>query len=65
MAYDGQQHFKPVNFNGSQDGGLSSFIETQKRDEIKNRYCKDNNIKLIRIPYWDYENIEKTLQCKI
>lgn len=65
IEYDGQQHFKPVNFNGSQDGGLSSFIETQKRDEIKNRYCKDNNIKLIRIPYWDYENIEKTLQCKI
>lgn len=65
IEYDGQQHFEPVNFNNSIDGGLSDFIKTQRRDQIKNNYCQQQNIKLIRIPYWDYENIEKILQCKI
>ena len=65
VEYDGQQHFYPVNFNGNKDGGLSDFIKTQERDIIKNKYCEEHNIKLIRIPYWDYENIEKILKCKI
>ena len=25
------------------------------------KYCKDNNIKLITIPYWEKNNIEKIL----
>ena len=29
--------------------------------EIKNQYCKDNNIFLIRIPYWDNDDIEYIL----
>ena len=24
----------------------------------KNKYCEDNNINLLRIPYWEKENIE-------
>lgn len=28
-----------------------AFKETRERDKIKNQYCKDNNIPLIRIPY--------------
>lgn len=65
VEYDGQQHFEPVNFSGDKDGGVSAFNKTQKRDKIKNEYCKNHNIKLIRIPYWDYDNIEKILKCKI
>lgn len=26
-------------------------------DEIKNNYCKENNIPLVRIPYWERDNI--------
>ena len=29
----------------------------QVRDKIKNKFCKENNIKLIRIPYWKKNNI--------
>ena len=32
-------------------GGKKEFEELQKRDKIKTKYCKDNNIKLIRIKY--------------
>ena len=31
------------------------------KDTIKNIYCKNNNINLIRIPYWEYDNIENIL----
>ena len=37
--------------------------ETQIRDTIKAQYCKDNNIKLIRIPYFEFNNIDEILKC--
>lgn len=65
IEYDGEQHYHPVNFSGHDDGGLLSFINTQERDKIKNEYCDTHNIELIRIPYWDYENIEEILSVNI
>ena len=38
--------------------GEKGLKETQFRDEIKNKYCKDNNIPLLRIPYNEINNIE-------
>lgn len=32
-------------------GGKIGFELYKKRDKIKNKYCLDNNIKLIRVPY--------------
>ena len=32
---------------------------------IKTKYALDNGIKLIRIPYWDYDNIEEILEDAI
>lgn len=28
---------------------------------MKNKYCKDNKIPLLRIPYWDYSDIDYML----
>ena len=61
IEYDGRQHFEIV----KKFGGLEGFIDTKIRDTIKNTYCKKNNIKLIRIPYWDFDNIEKILHKEI
>ena len=37
-------------------------LENQHRiDNVKTKYCKDKKIKLIRIPYWDFKNIEDIL----
>lgn len=57
IEYDGQQHYKSFIFFG----GMEKLKQTQKHDQIKTQYCKDNNIKLIRIPYWDFDNIETIL----
>ena len=62
IEYDGEQHYKPVNFGGiSNERALDNFITTKIRDSIKTWYCQQNNIKLIRIPYWDFGNIEEIL----
>lgn len=50
IEYDGAQHF--VGWYNS-DNIYNSLKENQYRDNIKNKYCQENNIKLIRIPYWD------------
>lgn len=47
IEYDGKQHFEPIEFFGGEDG----FRQTKERDEIKNTYCKDHDIPLIRLPY--------------
>lgn len=47
IEYDGEQHFFPIEYFG----GKESFIKNQERDNIKNLYCSENNIRLIRIPY--------------
>lgn len=57
---DGRQHFELVEIYGEEE-----FELTQKRDRIKNEYCKNNNIKLIRIPYWEIDNIEEILKKEL
>lgn len=47
IEYDGRQHFEPIDYYG----GERFFSLTVMRDEIKNEYCKNNNIKIVRIPY--------------
>ena len=60
IEYDGHQHFKPVDFAGKgEEWAKKQFLLVQKHDEIKNQYCKDNNINLLRIPY--FKNIEYEL----
>ncbi len=49
IEYDGIQHFKPVRWFG----GYKSFKTQKIKDEIKRKYCIDNNIKLIRFRYDD------------
>ncbi len=62
VEYDGEHHFKPVRFNGiSQEEAEENFKLIQIKDKIKNEYCQNNNIILLRIPYWEFNNIENIL----
>lgn len=49
IEFDGIQHFKPIRFFGDKRA-----FELQKiKDNIKNKYCDDNKINLIRFNYND------------
>lgn len=66
IEYDGEQHFYPVDFSGSgHEWAEKKFQEILQRDQVKTEFCADNNIKLIRIPYFEYENIEDILSKEI
>jgi len=54
IEFDGVFHFKNTKF--------SNLKETKRRDFLKNKYCFENNYKLIRISYFDYKNIENILK---
>ena len=58
IEYDGLLHFKQTTLNND--------LNTQKlHDEIKNNFCKENNIKLLRIPYWKFKNIDNMLESAL
>ena len=62
VEYDGQHHYYPINFNGMDNNEAEScWISTITHDQIKNDYCTKNNIKLIRIPFWEQKNIDSIL----
>lgn len=62
IEYDGEQHFRPVRFGGvSVDDANAKFLAVQYRDGIKDQYCIDHNIPLIRIPYTEFDEIENIL----
>ncbi len=57
IEYDGVQHFEPI----SAFGGIDAFNILKNNDFIKNKFCKINDIVLIRIPYYDRDNLYKIL----
>lgn len=50
IEVDGEYHFHPIR-------GKLEFRRQQAYDQKKNHYCLLKNIKLIRIPYWEIENL--------
>ena len=61
IEYNGQQHYKEVSYFG----GEIKFNEQKERDMALRQYCKEHGIKLIEIPYSDYDNIETILKKKL
>ena len=59
IEYDGEQHYFNIKYFGN------SLESVQEHDRIKTKYCEDNGIKLIRIPYWEYDNIESILTTEL
>lgn len=53
IEYDGEFHYKNNKFNKLQ----MQLV----RDNIKSEYAKSKKIKLIRIPYWEFNNIENII----
>ncbi len=53
IELDGIQHYEPAK------GRNTEYI--QRHDKIKNEYCALHNIPLIRVPYWNFGEVEKVV----
>lgn len=61
IEYDGELHYKKSRRYNAE----YKLKQTKINDKIKTKYCKDSNIKLIRIPYWEFKNIENKLKMEL
>lgn len=59
IEFDGQHHFSPDVW------GEEHYLTTQRHDEIKNQYCKDHGMRIIRIPYYDGHHIEEIIDSAL
>lgn len=58
IEYDGEHHFRPIDAWG----GYDKFLITRENDNIKNQYCKEHNIILLRLPYtYSQEDIKNEI----
>jgi very-short-patch-repair endonuclease len=58
IEFDGIQHFQPV----EHFGGLKAYDRLKVNDKVKDDYCEDNYIELVRISYDQVDNIEEILK---
>ena len=58
IEFDGEQHHKSVKWFGGEEG----FKLNKERDNCKNIWCLENNIKLIRIKYNEIDKISKIIK---
>lgn len=62
IEFQGKQHYEPISFSSkSDDEVIEEFQIAQKRDEIKRLYCKEKGIRLIEVPYWEFETMKEYL----
>lgn len=54
IEFDGIQHYQTKNKGWDTEDKL---LKTQEHDKIKNQWCKENNMPLIRIPYTHLDNL--------
>lgn len=66
IEYDGEYHFAPiVTYNTPQEDADIAYQKQCERDDLKNIYCEEKGIPLIRIPYWDYDDLAYILFDKL
>lgn len=58
IEYDGEQHFKSINYWGGDIG----FKSRQINDEIKNKFANENSINLLRIKFSEINKVNQILK---
>lgn len=56
IEFDGIQHYQD-SWGRQRRDGVNALEKQQQRDKLKNQWTFDNNIPLVRIPYWERDNI--------
>lgn len=64
---DGEGHYIPIRRTSSMtiDDAIAQLKVIQNHDLIKTTYCNSNHIPLIRIPYWERNNLNNFILTKL
>jgi predicted nuclease of restriction endonuclease-like (RecB) superfamily len=66
IEFHGTQHYELYSFRSSgkdtQEQMAANLAKVQLHDVIKAKWCEDNNIPLLVIPYWDKHRIPELLE---
>lgn len=58
IEFDGKQHYEPR----ESFGGHTEFKKLVFRDSVKDHYCEYMDIPILRIPYWEYKNVQQLIE---
>lgn len=61
IEFNGKQHYEFVHFGGKTEEAYQNYEIQLKNDKIKSDYLKDNDIKQLVIPYYEYARIDDIL----
>ena len=61
IEFDGNQHYYGTRFSNDSAVNKEKFERLKLYDHLKNSYCLEHNIRLLRIPFFDLNNIEMIL----
>lgn len=65
FEYNGEQHYMPVDWGcKGKKWANDEYSITIKRDKLKIDYCKQHNIDLVVIPYYEIDNMEEIISSK-
>lgn len=62
IEYDGEQHYYPVPFDGNEDAAKARFERTKIADKMKDEFCSESGIPLLRIPYFKLKQTEQLVR---
>ena len=60
IEFDGEQHYRYVDFV---HGSWERYIKQVRRDQFLEEYCKEHNIRLLRVPWLDEKRISEIIQA--
>lgn len=65
IEYDGEQHENGTRYSHDKSINEEKFKRTQLYDKLKNEYCKEHNIDLLRISYREKKNMLEIIDNKL
>ena len=66
IEYDGEGHYIPIDWGGEGEViARQKFKKALYRDMMKNKFCKENGIHLLRIPYTERDHMKELIINKI
>ena len=67
IEFDGEHHYRPVKFHPTMTDYYihDKYQKVKRHDLIKDNFCRDNHIELLRIPYYSIRDIDEILSERV